>query len=107
MASIDPEPSPEHASIAGKPPLLSNSNENTMAHDGTIPARLIPPSSNFRGATLADCEAALESSSQAFKSWSKTSPLERRRLLQDLTQVCRLVTLFKGVYLSSAAHSCP
>lgn len=46
-----------------------------------------PPSFDFRGATLSDCEAALASSSNAFKTWSQKLPSEKRRLLQELAQV--------------------
>ncbi|CAI6098381.1 unnamed protein product [Clonostachys chloroleuca] len=40
----------------------------------------------FHAADLSDCQKAIQSSGQAFQSWSRTSPLERRRLLLHLAQ---------------------
>uniref|UniRef100_A0A8H7ND82 Aldehyde dehydrogenase domain-containing protein n=1 Tax=Bionectria ochroleuca TaxID=29856 RepID=A0A8H7ND82_BIOOC len=43
----------------------------------------------FHAADLSDCQEALQSSGKAFQSWSRTSPLERRRLLLHLAQLLR------------------
>ncbi|KAH6877161.1 aldehyde dehydrogenase domain-containing protein [Thelonectria olida] len=43
--------------------------------------------SYFQGAEISDCQQAVQSSSNAFCSWSKTSPLGRRRLLLHLAQL--------------------
>lgn len=67
-----------------------------------------PPSFDFHGATLSDCEAALAISSNAFKSWSQTLPSERRRLLQELAQVPYILgNVHYETSLTAAASLCP
>ncbi|KAH7024150.1 aldehyde dehydrogenase [Ilyonectria destructans] len=47
----------------------------------------ISPTGFFQGADISDCSKAIESCSNAFDSWSQSSPLERRRLFLKLAHL--------------------
>lgn len=74
----------------GTIPLIIN-GEDIVLESGerqyNLPGLSLPGLTYFQGATRQLSIQAAESSSRAFKSWSKTKPTERRALLQALAQV--------------------
>lgn len=58
----------------------------------------ISPTGFFQGADISDCSKAIESCSNAFGSWSQSSPLERRRLFLKLAHVGDLVLVSEMHY---------
>jgi acyl-CoA reductase-like NAD-dependent aldehyde dehydrogenase len=73
----------------------SDLSEITSLINGAPPARSasvdrvqpLPNGRCLQGSDVSDCHAAVETSTVAFRIWSRTSPLERRRLLLGLADV--------------------
>jgi betaine-aldehyde dehydrogenase len=63
------------------------------SHDGHVFQSMNPatnkPLANIHTSTAADIEAAIDSASKAFQSWSKTAPMERSRILLRAVGILR------------------
>lgn len=72
-------------------PLIINGEEVLAPHDERRGEIVNKPSNGprfYQGATKGLALQAVESSANAYKTWSKTTPIERRRLLWRLAEVC-------------------
>lgn len=80
--------------IQGRPKTLAENVNIPLLIDGlpvfkasAARTQNTSPTGFFRGADISDCSKAIESCSNAFRSWSQSSPLERRRLFLKLAHV--------------------
>ncbi|KAL6404432.1 aldehyde dehydrogenase [Ilyonectria robusta] len=94
----------EHQTASNMPNPHIQDRPKTLAENVNIPLLIdglpvfkasaartqkISPTGFFQGADISDCFKAIESCSNAFGSWSQSSPLERRRLFLNLAHLLR------------------
>ncbi|RKK75286.1 hypothetical protein BFJ69_g7876 [Fusarium oxysporum] len=80
----------DRASVSAKQgsiPLLINGCP--LSHEDKSRKHAIDEDFTFQGANVRDCDETLKRSAAAFKTWSQTSTLQRRKQLLQLAQLLR------------------
>jgi acyl-CoA reductase-like NAD-dependent aldehyde dehydrogenase len=71
-------------------PLIINGEEKTL-NEREFPVRNASKGTiicNVQGASVEAATSAVDSAHNAFPAWARTTPQERRRLLQNFAKVC-------------------